>query len=81
MNDNRSQIFEFQFAGPVVDFHIAETMEREARLPGFDPLAAQSVLVGGFGETERARPKLAMLQHFGMAQSDGVSGRSLYLDP
>src|SRR5262245_12475621 len=51
-------------------------MEGEARLPGFDAVAAQRVLAGGPGEPKRSRGQLAILEDFGMAERNRLTGRA-----
>ena len=65
-----------QLARPAVDLRIAEAVEGEARLPGFFPSAAQDIVVGSPGCAQRADAQLAVFQHLGMAQGDGLSRRA-----
>src|SRR6266536_6236701 len=81
MADDRAKIVYFQFPGPVFYFCISEAMEREARFPSLDAIAAQYVRVSCFRGPQGAHAKLAVFEDFGMTQCDLMSRRTLDSQP
>ena len=71
-DDDGDQGVRGQLAGPSGDLGVAEAVEREGRLEEVLP-AAQDQLVGGLRAAQRADAELAVLQHLGVAQRDGLA--------
>ncbi len=79
MTDDRADIVEGQLTRPIFHLGIPEAVKGKARFPGLDTLAAQDVIVRGFGTAQRPYAQLAIFQHLRMTQPDRLSGRPLDL--
>ena len=76
MTDNGADIIALKGARPAIHIRITKAVEGKARLPDFDPLAFQGIVVRCLRVAQRSRAQFAILQDFGVAQRDGLPDRS-----
>lgn len=64
--------------GPSIHLHVSEPMKRELGFPGDRRCAVDDERIETFGRSQGTNPNLAVLQYFGMPETDGCPSRSGY---